>query len=46
MEWLADIFQIFHKDETVRGYKNLSIDIFMTPSTLTPFINVNFESQA
>eukprot|EP00347_Sterkiella_histriomuscorum_P014339 403361250 len=38
--------QIFHKDETVRGFKNLTIDIFLTPATLRPFLNVNFEKQA
>ena len=30
----------------MRGYKDLSIDIFLTPATLRPFINVNYSKQA
>lgn len=26
----------------MRGFKDLTIDIFLTPSTLRPFLNINF----
>ncbi|CDW89701.1 mannose-1-phosphate guanylyltransferase [Stylonychia lemnae] len=38
--------QIFHKDETVRGYKDLNIDIFLTPATLKPYLNINYSLEA
>ena len=30
--------QVFHKDETVKGMRDLSITVFFTPSTLRPYV--------
>jgi hypothetical protein len=38
--------QIFHQDETVKGYKNIGIDIFYSPATLVPYLNWNYEVRA
>jgi len=33
--------QIYNSDETLRGHDDPSIEIFLSPSTLTPFLNWN-----
>lgn len=30
--------QVFHKDETIKGMKDLSVTIFLTPTTLRPYV--------
>jgi len=30
--------QIFHRDETIKGMKDLSVTIFLSPTTLRPYI--------
>jgi hypothetical protein len=30
--------QIFHKDETIKGMKDLSVTIFLSPTTLKPYL--------
>jgi hypothetical protein len=38
--------QVFSKDEIVRGYQGLEINIFLSPSTLRPFISYSYEKMA
>lgn len=38
--------QIFHKDETVWGYKDLNIDIFLSHATLRPFLSYSYSAKA
>lgn len=33
--------QIYNSDETLRGHDDPSIEIFLSPSTLTPYLNWN-----
>lgn len=30
--------QVFHKDETIKGMKDLSVSIFLSPTTLRPYV--------
>ena len=30
--------QVFHRDETIKGMKDLSVTIFLSPSTLKPYV--------
>lgn len=30
--------QIFHKDETIKGMKDLSVTVFLSPTTLRPYV--------
>ncbi|TNV83269.1 hypothetical protein FGO68_gene11080 [Halteria grandinella] len=34
--------QIFHNDETVRGYQDLNIDIFLSAGSLRPYVNISY----
>jgi hypothetical protein len=31
-------YQIFHRDETIKGLKDLSVIIYLSPSTLQPYV--------
>lgn len=33
--------QIYNSDETLRGHEDPSIEVFLSPSTLTPYLNWN-----
>lgn len=30
--------QVFHKDETIKGMKDLNVTLYLTPTTLKPYI--------
>ena len=30
--------QVFHRDETIKGMKDLSVSIFLSPTTLRPYV--------
>ena len=30
--------QVFHRDETIKGIKDLSVTVFLSPSTLRPYV--------
>ena len=30
--------QVFHKDETIKGMKDLSVTIYLSPTTLRPYV--------
>ena len=30
--------QVFHRDETIKGMKDLNVTIYLTPTTLRPYV--------
>ena len=36
---------MFNDEETITGYRELNIDIFLTPVQLRPYVNITFEKK-
>lgn len=38
--------QIFNEEEKVRGFENLQIQIYLSPCTLIPYIDISYNRKA